>query len=181
MSGKTSGGKPGIIEEPPDEGDADAPAPETKAKWGKKKLIVLASPILLIGIVAGLWFSGVLPKALGLRHDEPAAKEAAKPAVPIFVDLPDMITNLATGTNKPYYIKLQARLEISKEEDAEKVKQAMPRLQDMFQTYLREMRPEELRGSAGTYRLREELLGRANVALAPVRVNDILFTQLLIQ
>jgi flagellar protein FliL len=179
MSGKTSGGKPGKIEEPPAEVEADSPAPE-KTKRSKTKLIVLASPILLIGIVAGLWFSGVLPKLLGLRHDEPA-KEAAKPAVPIFVDLPDMITNLATGTNKPYYIKLQARLEVSKEEDVEKVKQAMPRLQDMFQTYLREMRPEELRGSAGTYRLREELLGRANVALAPVRVNDILFTQLLIQ
>jgi flagellar protein FliL len=54
-------------------------------------------------------------------------------------------------------------------------------LQDMFQTYLREMRPEELRGSAGTYRLREELLGRANVAVAPIRVNGVLFTQLLVQ
>ena len=57
----------------------------------------------------------------------------------------------------------------------------MPRLQDLFQTYLREMRPEELRGSAGTYRLREELIARANVAAAPAKVNDVLFTQLLIQ
>ena len=47
----------------------------------------------------------------------------------------------------------------------------MPRLQDLFQTYLREMRPEELRGSAGTYRLREELIARANVAVAPARVD----------
>jgi flagellar FliL protein len=51
----------------------------------------------------------------------------------------------------------------------------------MFQTYLREMRPDELRGSAGSYRLREELLGRANVTLAPIKVTDVLFTQLLIQ
>jgi flagellar FliL protein len=51
----------------------------------------------------------------------------------------------------------------------------------LFQTYLREMRPEELRGSAGTYRLREELLARANVALAPVRVVDVLFSELLVQ
>ena len=57
----------------------------------------------------------------------------------------------------------------------------MPRLQDLFQTYLREMRPEELRGSAGTYRLREELLGRANIAAAPARITDILFIQLLMQ
>jgi flagellar FliL protein len=57
----------------------------------------------------------------------------------------------------------------------------MPRLLDMFQTYLREMRPEELRGSAGTWRLREELLARANIALAPVRVVDVLFIELLVQ
>jgi len=78
-------------------------------------------------------------------------------------------------------VKLLARLEISRQEDVEKVKAAMPRLQDLFQTYLREMRPEELRGSGGTYRLREELIGRANLATAPVRISDVLFTQMLIQ
>jgi flagellar FliL protein len=57
----------------------------------------------------------------------------------------------------------------------------MPRLLDLFQTYLREMRPEELRGSAGTYRLREELIARADLAVAPARISDVLFTQLLIQ
>jgi flagellar FliL protein len=57
----------------------------------------------------------------------------------------------------------------------------MPRLLDLFQTYLREMRPEELRGSAGTWRLREELIARANIAIAPARVTDVLFTELLIQ
>jgi flagellar FliL protein len=158
-------------------GDA---APETK-KGGKKKLIMLAVPLLLAGIVAGLWFSGILPGLLGTKKAEAPPQEIAKPAIPVFVDLPDMIANLATPSGKPSYIKLQVRLEIAKQEDADKVKQSMPRLQDMFQTYLREMRPDELRGSAGIYRLREELLGRANVALAPVRVNDVLFTQLLIQ
>ena len=58
---------------------------------------------------------------------------------------------------------------------------SMPRLLDLFQTYLREMRPEELRGSAGTYRLREELIARANIALQPTRVVDVLFTELLVQ
>jgi flagellar FliL protein len=74
-----------------------------------------------------------------------------------------------------------ARLEVGRQDDVERVKLAMPRLQDMFQTYLREMRPEELRGSAGTYRLREELIARANLAAAPAQVTDVLFTQMLIQ
>jgi flagellar FliL protein len=178
MSGKTSSAKPVIIEEPA--AGAEDPAPAKKS-FGKKKLILLAAPVLLlIAIGTGLWFSGVLPKLLGMKHDDPRA-EAAKPTIPLFVDLPDMIANLNSPANKPSYIKLQARLEVSRQEDADKIKQAMPRLQDIFQTYLREMRPEELRGSPGIYRLREELLGRANVAVAPTKVNDVLFTQLLIQ
>ena len=166
-------------ETPEAEAGAEGDAPK---KGGKKKLILIAIPVVLIAAGAGLWFTGILPKLLGMQHEEKAAtEEAAKPTVPVFVDLPDMVANLASPANRPSYIKLQARLEVSKAEDAEKVKQALPRLQDMFQTYLREMRPEELRGSIGTYRLREELLGRANVAVAPVRVNDVLFTQMLIQ
>jgi flagellar FliL protein len=163
------------------EGGADGEAGSEKPAGGKKKLILIAAPVLLIGALAGLWFSGVLPGLLGMQHAEKPAQEAAKPDVPAFVDLPDMIANLAGPAAKPSYVKLQARLEIARQEDADKVKQAMPRLQDMFQTYLREMRPDELRGSAGSYRLREELLGRANVTLAPIKVTDVLFTQLLIQ
>ena len=163
--------------DPPAEDGAEPPK-----KGGKKKLILIAVPVLLGGIGAALWFTGILPNLLGMKHEEAkTAEEPAKPAVPIFVDLPDMVANLGGAPNRPTYIKLQARLEITRAEDAEKIKQAMPRLQDMFQTYLREMRPEELRGSIGSYRLREELLGRANVAVAPVRVTDVLFTQLLIQ
>ncbi len=168
--------KPEKTDAPPAEGDEAAPK-----KGGKKKLILMAVPVLLIAIGAGLWFTGILPGMLGMKHEEKHAEESAKPAIPIFVDLPDMIANLASPANRPAYIKIQARLEVSKQEDAEKIKLALPRLQDMFQTYLREMRPEELRGSLGTYRLREELLGRANVAVAPVKVNDVLFTQMLIQ
>ena len=167
----------------PEPADASAIEAQDAApkKGGKKKLILIAVPVLLVGIGAGLWFTGILPGLLGMKHEDAHGHEEAKAGPPVFVDLPDMIANLAGPSNKPTYIKLQARLEISKPEEAEKIKAAMPRLQDMFQTYLREMRPEELRGSAGTYRLREELLGRANIAVAPVRVNDVLFTQLLIQ
>ena len=41
--------------------------------------------------------------------------------------------------------------------------------------------PEDLRGSGGTYRLREELLARGNLAVAPARINDVLFTEMLVQ
>jgi flagellar FliL protein len=158
----------------------DQPAETPPAKSAKRKLIFIAVPVLLIGLAAGLWFTGVIPRLLGQKHEETKA-EAAKPTAPIFVDLPEMVANLNGNPQRPSYLKLTSRLEVGKQEDVEHVKQAMPRLQDLFQTYLREMRPEELRGSAGIYRLREELIARANIAAMPARVTDVLFIQILVQ
>ena len=165
---------------PPKPQDIDQATDAPVKKFGKGKLILIAVPVLLILVGAGLWFSGVLPYLLGMNKHEATAAEPAKPVPPSYVDVPEMIANL-NGTHKPTYVKVGLRIEVPKPEDVEKVKAAMPRLQDIFQTYLREMRPEELRGSAGTYRLREELLVRANAAVAPAKVNDILFIQMLVQ
>ena len=212
---------------------AEGAAEEGATKGGsKKKLIMLAIPLVIVAVVAGLWFGGILPPLLGMgpkaEHDAPAeepkadahgakpaakpdahgAKSAAdahggKPATPAtpgkadahgakpdakapagptnFVEVPDIIANLNAGPRRTVYVKLRSRVELAKPEDAALVSAAMPRLLDLFQTYLREMRPEELRGSAGTYRLREELIARANIALAPARVQDLLFVEMLIQ
>lgn len=168
----------------------DVGVESTAKKSGKKKLILLAIPLLLVAILAGLWFSGVLPGLLGLGpHAE--AEKGAKPGdlpaeaqahvAPTFLDMPDLVANLSVGQRRSAFIKLKAKLELSKPEDVAAVTAAMPRLQDMFTTYLREMRPEELRGSAGTYRLREELIARANIAVQPARVVDVLFVEMLVQ
>jgi flagellar FliL protein len=165
---------------PPPAAAADAAAKPTK-KGGKGKLILLAVPVLLIVAGAGLWFSGILPHMLGMDKKEEVAEESKPPPPPTFVDVPELVANLNAGPKKSSYIKLTARVEVPKPDDVDKVKAAMPRLQDMMQTYLREMRPEELRGSAGVYRLREELILRANTAVAPAKVSDVLFTQMIIQ
>jgi flagellar protein FliL len=151
-----------------------------KKSGGRRKLILLAVPVALLGVSAGLWFSGILPRLLGMQHAE-IPTEQATPAKPIYVDLPELIANLNSNPQRPSYVKLTARLEVQKQEDVERVKLAMPGVQDLFLTYMREMRPQELRGSAGTYRLREELIARANLAAAPARITDVLFTQMLVQ
>jgi flagellar FliL protein len=170
------------MSKPPPPSPTPDGAAEAPPKFGKKKLILIVAPVvLLLGGAAGLWFTGILPNLLGMKHGEQHHEEAAKPAAPVYVEMPDMVANLNGDARRPSYLKLQSKLEVATTEDVEKVKQAMPRVLDLFQTYLREMRPEELRGSAGTYRLREELIARANVAVVPARVLDVLFTQILIQ
>lgn len=167
------------VESNTEESAPESPAPK-KNPGSRRMLILLAAPVALVGIGAGLWFTGILPSMLGMQHTE-TSSEQAKPPTPIYIDLPELIANLNSNPQRPNYVKLTARLEVMKQEDVERVKAAMPRLQDLFLTYMREMRPQELRGSAGTYRLREELIARANLAAAPARITDVLFTQMLIQ
>ena len=162
-------------------GDA-APAKGAKP-GGKKKLIMIAVPVLLIVIVAGLWFTGILPNLLGMGHKAEAEEHQAKEVshAPVFVELPEMVANLNAPGRRASFVKLKVRLELSKEADQAAFTAAQPRVVDVFQTYLREMRPDELRGSAGTYRLREELIARAGLAAAPAQVVDVLFSELLVQ
>ncbi len=189
----------------PGDGGASAEA----GKGGRRKLIILLVPVALLLAGAGLWFVGILPPLLGLSgaaghgeaepkavtagHSKPAAEaghgaksaakavELATPPGPLFVELPDIVSNLNTAGKRAVYIKLRSRIELVRPGDEAILKATMPRVLDLFQTYLREMRPEEMRGSAGTYRLREELIARANIAVAPARIQDLLFTEILIQ
>ena len=125
---------------------------------------------------------GSAASAKGAVRPKEAEKEAeVKPPPPVFLELPEMVANLNGNPRRPSYVKLRARVELARADDLPVAQAAMPRLQDLFQTYLREIRPEELRGSAGTYRLREELLARGNLAVAPARITDVLFTEMLVQ
>lgn len=167
---------------------------EGKTGGGRKKLLLIALPLVLGGVGAGLWFGGILPPLLGLSHHPPTAEgeggaRSEAPRPPVFFDMPEIITNLNASGRRPVFVKLRSKLEITRAEDGAAIQAAMPRLLDLFQTYLRETRPEELRGSAGTHRLREELIARANIAVAPPagssqpapRVSDVLFVEILIQ
>lgn len=155
----------------------DEAAPAKKGR--RKKLLIMVLPVVLLAGGAGLWFSGVVPNVLGAKH-EAEAKDAGRTA-PVFVELPEMVANLNAGGRRTSFIKLKARLELAKISDIAAFTDAQPRIIDLFQTYLREVRPEELRGSAGTYRLREELIARAGIAAAPAKVVDVLFTEMLVQ
>lgn len=98
-----------------------------------------------------------------------------------FVKMPTMIVNLNTDDGTPRYLRLTVQLELENPSDAAEIEKVIPRVIDQFQTYLRELRVKDLRGSAGIYRLQMELLWRVNQASDPIKVKDVLFQEILIQ
>ncbi|GLR82747.1 flagellar basal body-associated FliL family protein [Azospirillum oryzae] len=177
-----------------DAGELTDGLPRKKFSGKKLVLFVVLPLVLLIGAGAGVYFSGLLDSFLGkekpAEEGEHAAAEGehgAEPgkadphAAPIFYDLPDMLVNLNTGNKRPAFLKIKISIQLSKPEDVGAVEHVLPRIIDNFQVYLRELRLEDLRGSAGMYRLRQELLLRITAAAFPVKVKDVLFKEMLVQ
>jgi flagellar FliL protein len=163
--------------EEPEEGDEAAPAKSKKtfALPSKKVMIIAVAGLLAAGGGGfGAW------KFLGHSSGEKHEQAAAKPAT--FVDVPEVLVNLANaGGDRTQYLKVKVTLEIPDKEFVAQINPLMPRVMDAFQTYLRELRPTDLDGSAGLYRLKEELTRRVNTAVAPNRVTAVLFKEIVIQ
>ena len=158
----------------PDE-EGDQPAAKPKKKLPLKLIIIAAAGLLVLGGggAAGYLFFG------GASHNS-HAQIAGKPA--IFVDLPDVLVNLSNaGTDRTQYLKVKIVLELPDPSVVAQIQPLMPRVMDAFQTYLRELRPTDLDGSAGLYRLKEELTRRVNAAVAPNRITAVLFKEIVVQ
>ena len=146
-------------------------------KKSRKKLIIMAGAALLLLAGGGAtWFF------FFRSHGEEMRAEAAVPKAPIFVDVPEVLVNLIGAPGeRVQYLKVKVVLEVKEEKQVETIKPTMPRVSDIFQTYMRELRPSDLNGSAGLFRLKEELTRRVNVAVAPGQVNAVLFKEIVIQ
>ena len=162
-------------------GEADVGAPEgAETKKSKRKLPI---KMLIIGAAALVVVGGGGFAALKMFKGAEPAKPSAAAAKPVtFVDLPDVLVNLSsTNSDRTQYLKIKIVLEVADQALAEQIKPLMPRVMDTFQTYLRELRPSDLDGSVGLFRLREELTRRVNAVLAPGHVNAVLFKEIIIQ
>ena len=158
------------------EGGADEADGAAKPK-GKLKLIIAAVGVLLVLGGGGGWF-------FFFRHKggEQAKVEAPLAKPPAFVEVPDLLVNLAGNPGeRVQYLKIKVALEVKEEKQVEAIRPNLPRIADIFQTYLRELRPADLNGSAGLFRLKEELTRRVNAAVSPNEVSAVLFKEIVIQ
>ncbi|WP_445681944.1 flagellar basal body-associated FliL family protein [Radicibacter daui] len=167
---------------------------------GKKIVLFVVLPLLLLVLVGGglfllkgVLFGGSNEAAAEGEHAAPAEEhaapaegghgegEAALPGAGTYVDMPEMLVNLYTEGRRPSFLKISVSLEVEEAKDQAAITANQPRIIDNFQTYLRELRAEDLRGSAGVFRLREELLRRVNASVYPAKVKDILFKEMIVQ
>ena len=185
------------------EADAEAPEGEEGEVAPKKKL----SPKILIiaGVAAALVLGGGGAGAFFLLKPKPeaAAGKAAKkerkkddkkkgegdkpvgevregPDGVLFYTMPSIVVNMQTADGRTTFLKLKLTLEAPDQDTVDALEPNMPRLQDMFQTFLRELRPEDLQGSQGSYQLRMEIQRRVNLVIAPSKVNAVLIEEMLI-
>ena len=170
-------------------------------KAAKKKLFIIIGGVLflLIAVGAGLFFSGVLGKkdakkseaaaehaedekagAAGEKKEGEAGKEDPK-TKKLYLNIGEFLVNLNVSGKQASFLKMSSTLEVIGEENKKAVEDNLPRIKDTFQVYLRELRAEDLKGSAGVFRLREALLLRVNKVIAPAVVSDILFEELIVQ
>ncbi len=98
----------------------------------------------------------------------------------VYYTLPDLVVNMQTADGRPSFLKLKLTLELPDHDTADALDPNLPRLQDMFQVFLRELRPEDLAGSEGGYQLRMEILRRVNLVIAPSKANAVLIEEMLV-
>jgi len=119
-------------------------------------------------------------KKEGGKEDKNAPVVREGPDGVVFYTIPDVVVNMQTADGRPTFLKLKLTLELPDDSEVDALNESMPRLQDMFQTFLRELRPEDLSGSQGSYQLRMEILRRVNLVMSPAKANAVLIEEMLI-
>ena len=186
--------------EAPAEGE-EGEAPPAKKKLPLKMLIIAGSAALVVlggGGTAAFMFLKPKPDAAHAEKGHEKKKDKKKgekghekkgegasnvtegPDGVLFYAMPDITVNMQAADGKATFLKLKLTLELPDEAAVESLDPNLPRLQDMFQSFLRELRPEDLAGSQGSYQLRMEILRRVNLVIAPARANAVLIEEMLI-
>lgn len=151
---------------------------------GKRLILLIFVPIFLVIIlIVGLFYTGVFERFFASEPEVTPIEEAAQSTTTpgIYLDLEEVLVTLRSQDSNQRFLKLSISLELEKSSDENLIKTVMPRLIDSFQVFLRELRIEELEGSQGVYRVKEELLDRVNQIIKPAKVKDLLFRDLFVQ
>jgi flagellar protein FliL len=177
----------------PEEGDGSGKR-KLKLKLPANKLMIVGAAVSLLAFGGGgYWFftKNKAPAAQaaaqsgdGKGSSAPVQAQSGPKKPSAFLDLPEMTVNLASGAgqqDRQQFLRMKIALEVGEQKVVTEIQPMLPRVMDTFQVFMRELRPQDLEGSAGLYRLKEEMTRRVNVAVYPARVDAILFKELMVQ
>lgn len=157
-------------------GDA-APAP-IKRRSALSRLLPMLILLLVLGGGGYFAFSQGYLAQFGLGQP----KQEFIPQVETPVDLPPMYITMLDRQGRKFQLGVRMRIVLKSAVDAERVQAKLPVVQDIMNTYLRELRLEDLRDRrVGLSRLRQAMLVQFNVELAPIEVKDLLFQDINVQ
>ena len=162
----------------------EANTSESGAKKGIPKFFIIIGAAALVVVLAGAGLFFFLSKGTAEAEHGTTVGEHGEvlPAAQTFIfNLPPMIINLNKEADEEAVMKLTVALEVADEAMMVEIQPRLAKVVDAFQVYLRELRKSDLEGSAGIYRLKEELLRRVNVSIYPSRVESVLFKEILVQ
>lgn len=154
-------------------------------KTSGKKIVVIAGIVIVLLIAVGVFFlfGGEEHPAEDPEMMQETTQQTQKSNAPIFTDPPmEFMVNLNSNNRKATFLSINIRFQFESEGDKAAVHpDREPLVRDILNTFLRELREEDLQGTSGAFRLKEEMLRRVNNALAPIRVVDVLLDQYLVQ
>jgi flagellar FliL protein len=110
-----------------------------------------------------------------------AVIQIGAPGNPSFYTLPDLIVTVNAGGGRRSQLLLKLTLEANDPAVFDSLDAYLPRITDQFQMFLREMRIDDLSGSAGDYRIRRELLRRVNMSVYPETIDAVLIEEFIVQ
>ena len=182
-----------IIEITEDEAPAGAaPAKAAGKPKDKKKLIIIgaaASALLLGGGGGAFLFLGSGSDTAEAHGEAPTDADhgeaegdhgEGEEGAAAYVEVPPMVVNLRSPDGAARFLKLRFVL-VPGTASAAQIEKKLPMVLDSFQPFLRELRPEDLAGSAAIYRIKEELLVRTTATLGKGAVKDVLIQDMIQQ
>ena len=144
----------------------------------RKKIMILLLPLLIvIGASVGVYF------AFNKKYDQDTSgynivqyDKSNKEDIAVFYDLPEIKTIISNKDGTKQYLRIKLNLEMASIEDLKVVEALSGKLNDVVISHIIELRTEEVSGSEGLYWLKEELLYRLNLAVAPVKIKNLNFS-----
>jgi len=159
--------------------------PEKPEKKSSKKLMVIIGVAVLLlggGGFAG-WKFLLADKASGPEGESGQGTGAAAegtPKIAIIYDMKPFIVNLL-GNQGKRYLKAKVDIEVDSEETASELKDRQSQLRDAVLLLLAGKSFEDISSPEGKTQLRNELIGRINEHLKSGTIQNLYFTEFVVQ